>query len=542
MSDHTDTWQCENCGAVVDVSSLGFYAPVECQICGNTAFVHRRLGNFEVTDILGYGGMSTVYAARDVLLHRDVAVKLLSVDDPDQTNIFERFENECAMMAKVRHPNVVSVYSAGRAGASFYIAMEMVRGMNLEDMVSPEQPLPELQAVEIIEQVANGLAAAYRSGILHRDMKPGNVIISQKGKAKVLDFGLANKKLSTETDEVLWVTPYYAAPETLRREVEDVRTDIYALGMTLRHLVSGQSDFGLAEPPSTPKALLSAKKKLPPLRTVNSALHPALVACVDHMTAFDPARRPENYNVLLRELAEVKMELRIGSMADSPEYRRKRNLMLAGLTGITLLVGAGAAAVNWYLSRPEPEQLVLPLAKNVPIHEIELTHELTACLKSGEPSSIRAQKALELSNQSKECTTAAWAAFCAYFCALDAADPVLRESAWDRFYSVCTEDLNELGLYQSPAGEHFVEQLAYIAENGDEGAETPAPSEKIPELSSSLLSGLAMVRFAHSGTANGTPVNYCNMHITRGKRALEAEKGTYGRIFSEMEYIFKLPE
>ena len=122
MAAHAEIWQCPDCGAELDVSALGFYAQVTCPDCGQSEYVHTMLSNFRVEGVLGIGGMSVVLRARDLVLDRSVAIKVFNDAYRNQPDRISRFENECAMMAKVRHDNVVSVYSAGRARKQFYIA------------------------------------------------------------------------------------------------------------------------------------------------------------------------------------------------------------------------------------------------------------------------------------------------------------------------------------------------------------------------------------------------------------------------------------
>ncbi|MBQ2379198.1 MAG: serine/threonine protein kinase, partial [Akkermansia sp.] len=243
MASHAEIWQCPDCGAELDVSALGFYAQVSCPDCGQSEYVHTMLSNFRVDGVLGIGGMSVVLRARDLVLDRSVAIKVLNDAYRNQPDRISRFENECAMMAKVRHENVVSVYSAGRARRQFYIAMELVEGCDLDTMVHRDGPLSQELAIDYAIQIVKGLEAANKSGLLHRDMKPGNVIITPDGHAKVLDFGLALGQKDEDTEEIIWATPYYVPPETLERKDEDARTDIYALGMTLRFLLTGSETF-----------------------------------------------------------------------------------------------------------------------------------------------------------------------------------------------------------------------------------------------------------------------------------------------------------
>jgi serine/threonine protein kinase len=132
MSEAQEIWTCSRCGCRQDISQLGFYAEIACTGCGSLAHVHNLLANYKIDSVLGIGGMSVVFKARDLVLGRPLAIKVLNDTYRDAPERIAGFENECSLMAKVRHENVVSVYSAGWARGQFYIAMELVKGRNLE--------------------------------------------------------------------------------------------------------------------------------------------------------------------------------------------------------------------------------------------------------------------------------------------------------------------------------------------------------------------------------------------------------------------------
>lgn len=363
MEQETDIWQCPQCGTEVDVSDVGFYAEVSCPACRHAEIIHTVLANFRIDGVLGIGGMSVVLRGHDMVLNRTVAIKVLNETYRNQPERIARFENECAMMARVRHENVVQVYSASWARGQFYIAMELVDGQNLEHVVTAEEPLAPLTALEITRQVVLGLEAASKSGLLHRDMKPGNIIITEAGRAKVLDFGLSLGKRDEDTEEIIWATPFYVPPETLQRKQEDVRTDIYALGMTLRYLLTGVETF--ADSPQSVSELLQSKFKLPHLSEELPHLEESLCDLVDHMTAYDPADRPEDYRELMAELLEVESAIQQQGTEASPEKRRMRRYKLMLGAGATVAVGLAAACITASLASPPPVRKALPPAEQV---------------------------------------------------------------------------------------------------------------------------------------------------------------------------------
>ncbi len=348
MADQPEVWECPACAAVLDISGIGFYTRVACPQCGREEYVHTMLANFRIEGVLGVGGMSVVLRARDLVLGRPVAIKVLNDAYRDQPERIARFERECELMAKVRHGNVVPVYSAGWARGQFYIVMELINGRNLEVEVDSGGAMVPAEALEIVRQVVYGLDAAHHAGLLHRDMKPGNILIDQSGQAKVLDFGLSLETSTEDTEEIIWATPFYVPPETLMREAEDLRTDIYALGMTLRHLLTGNDQFPSS--PQSARELIECKQKLAPLRHEMPHLDSSFCELVDHMTCFKPSGRPESYKQLLTEIAEVQASLaeRAAGFASPRRRRRFRNAAL--LIFGTPALGAGlAAAVAWSL-------------------------------------------------------------------------------------------------------------------------------------------------------------------------------------------------
>ncbi len=348
-----ETWKCPQCQTVVDISDQGFMSEIMCPGCGMVNTVHTVLHNFRLERVLGVGGMSVVLQARDLVLNRTLAIKVLNETYRNEPERIARFEKECALMAKVRHPNVVSVYSAGVARGQFYIAMELVEGNNLELMVSPMQPMAPLRALSIVRQVAKGLSAANRAGLLHRDIKPGNVLLTRTGRAKVLDFGLSLGKADEDTEETIWATPFYVPPETLRREPEDVRTDIYALGMTLRFLLSGCETF--PNVPQTIEELLDCKKNLTRLKCSECGIDETYADLVDHMTAYDINRRSTGYADLLLELDEVRDAQKAYELARTPEgrkLRRKKQLLINFCVLMVSLLSMWLASI---IFTPEPQ-------------------------------------------------------------------------------------------------------------------------------------------------------------------------------------------
>lgn len=257
---------CPECGQAMDVSQLPPYANAICPGCQALTRVKTRMGPYRITGKLGKGGMSVVYRAEDSVLGREVALKVLNDTYAGDALRSERFEREAQIMARVSHENLVQIYAVGRDQGLFYIAMELVEGSGLDALITAEERVPEDKVLRLTLDIVRGLDAAWNAGLMHRDIKPANVLQSPDGVAKIVDFGLSLLHSESDVEREIWVTPYYAAPETLLRGEEDFRTDMYALGATMYHLLVGAPPRVDASQSSD--VLLETKKNLPRLEQV----------------------------------------------------------------------------------------------------------------------------------------------------------------------------------------------------------------------------------------------------------------------------------
>jgi serine/threonine-protein kinase len=206
---------------------------------------------YELGEIIGFGGMSEVHKARDIRLSRDVAIKVLRADLARDPTFYLRFKREAQNAAALNHPAIVAVYDTGEAevdgGPLPYIVMEYVDGDTLRDIVRGKGPLPPRRAMEIIADVCAALDFSHKAGIVHRDMKPANIMINRSGAVKVMDFGIAraladNSNPMTQTAAVIG-TAQYLSPEQARGETVDARSDVYSVGCVLFEILTAEPPF-----------------------------------------------------------------------------------------------------------------------------------------------------------------------------------------------------------------------------------------------------------------------------------------------------------
>ncbi|CAN5497066.1 hypothetical protein BH20VER3_BH20VER3_15100 [soil metagenome] len=292
---------CPNCGHRVVTAGVEPFGKVNCPQCGHQLRVERVFENYLVVEPLGTGGMGSVYKARDTRLNRFVALKLLRKEFAGDAEFTAKLQDEARITASIKHPHVVEVYSVGEDHGQFYVVMELVDGGSLDDRIEDEKRISEIQALEVGLQVAKGLQAALEAGLIHRDIKPGNILFADRQTAKIVDFGLALLAAQhAETEGEIWGTPYYVAPERLTNAKEDFRSDLYSLGATLFHAVSGRPTF---EDETQSAAELKKLKSNPiGLREVAPDVSEETAAVIDQMLQPSPADRQSSYKELIAQL------------------------------------------------------------------------------------------------------------------------------------------------------------------------------------------------------------------------------------------------
>ena len=323
MASEPTAQTCSGCGTTVDTTAAEPLARIACPTCGKKIRVERTFDHFAVVETLGVGGMGTVYKARDMQLDRFVALKLLRRDLGGEEDHKARLQQEARIAAAVSHPCVIQVFDSGTDHGQFYVVMELVDHGSLDDLMALQPRLPEQRVLEIGIQVARGLRAAHRRGLIHRDVKPANILFVDEHAAKIGDFGLA----STATQRwaiggVVWGTPEYVAPERLNNDPEDFRSDIYSLGATLFHAIAGKPPIEASTNSAT--ALLESKQRPLDLQTTAPDVSAATVDVLQRMIAADPAQRFSSYDDLVAELERAWRALALEDATSGGETRRRR--------------------------------------------------------------------------------------------------------------------------------------------------------------------------------------------------------------------------
>jgi len=353
---------CPACGASIDTTNAEPLQKITCPSCGETVHAEGVFDNFVILETVGVGGMGTVYKARDTLLDRFVALKLLRRDLEGGLDATAELRQEARAAAAVNHPNIVQVFSSGIAHGQFYLVMELVEHGSLDDFIEQKKRLPEEQVLEVGIQAAKGLRAAYSKGSIHRDVKPANILFADEHLAKIGDFGLAG--VTAEARGEIWGTPYYVAPERLNHQPEDFRSDMYSLGATLFHALAGTAP--IEGETNSASELLALKRQPHLLSMIVPDVSPDTARVLQRMIAPEPAQRFSSYDELVAELEGAYRKLTGRDLIDVATAKRKTRRIIAVAAAVLLLVAIG---VFFYVRKTEHQ---IAVSSNlIPVAELE---------------------------------------------------------------------------------------------------------------------------------------------------------------------------
>ena len=332
------------------------------------------IGHYEILDAIGAGGMGEVYRARDTKLLRDLALKVLPIDVATDVDRLIRFEREARSASALNHPNIVTIYEIGRFDTMSYIAMELVAGRTLRDVIM-DGPLPIRRFITIAAQIADGLARAHDAGIVHRDLKPENVMITRDGTAKILDFGLAKLvgdhtelvTVSQTTPGLVQGTVGYMSPEQASGKAVDSRSDQFSLGAVLYEMATAKRPFSRNTNAETLAAVIRDEPE--PLHSLVPDLPLALRWAIERCLAKDPDERYASTRDLSRDLAQLRDHVSGASQRVSIPIPARAGRFSGWTMVIPWLAAAtfaAVAAVAWLRPESVPAARLVRLTEPLP--------------------------------------------------------------------------------------------------------------------------------------------------------------------------------
>jgi serine/threonine protein kinase len=313
---------CEN--TVFIPGDLAPLATVPCTKCGHPIMMPMRLRQFELRGIIGSGGMGNVYRSWDTMLERMVAVKLMKKELLEDPKALESFYREARACARLNHTNIVHIYTFDEWEGHQYLVMELADRGSLDARIEKLHALPELDVLDIGIKIASALDMALKYDLLHRDIKPGNILFNADHEPKLVDFGLARKAdMEHEIEDMIWGTPYYVAPEKIKREPETFLSDMYSLGATIYHAMTGHVPFDAP----TPEEVIVAHVQTPltPPNLVVPEITQGTSDALVRVMAKNPAERFLSYDEFIMAL-EAARSLLLRQQSQSPHSSKPKGL------------------------------------------------------------------------------------------------------------------------------------------------------------------------------------------------------------------------
>ncbi len=314
---------CGHCKAKTFISGdLAPFAVEPCKKCGHPVMLPVTLRNFELLSIIASGGMGTVYTAHDVKLDRQVALKMMKREMAADPEVLQAFYREARAGAALNHTNIIHVYSFDEFEDQPYLVMELADQGSLDHRIETEGQVPELDVLDVGIKMASALASALRHNLLHRDIKPGNILYNIEGEPKLIDFGLVR---AAEADHVweehVWGTVYYVAPEKIERKGEDFHSDMYSLGGTLYHALTGHVPF---EAPTVEEVVAAhVHTPLTPPDQVLLGITEGTSNALVRAMAKDPGDRFKDYEEMQMALEAARSQLLVQQVREADQTPNK---------------------------------------------------------------------------------------------------------------------------------------------------------------------------------------------------------------------------
>ncbi|MBQ9632493.1 MAG: Stk1 family PASTA domain-containing Ser/Thr kinase, partial [Lachnospiraceae bacterium] len=316
-----------------------------------------RLGNrYEIIEKIGTGGMSNVYRAKDHSLNREVAIKVLKEEYANDTAFVTKFRAEAQAAAGLEHPNIVNVYDVGKEDESYYIVMEHIEGITLKTYIAKKGQLSYNEVISIAIQVGRGIEAAHKKGIIHRDIKPQNIMISKEGKVKVTDFGIAHAVSSNTVSADLMGSVHYSSPEQARNGYVTYSSDIYSLGIVMYEMCTGRVPFDGETTVAIAIQHLQSEMQPPSVYAPN--LHISLEKIIKKCTMKSPDRRYASIDELLVDLkkALINPDEDFVSITDTSESGKTRVITEEEVDEIRVVPGTKVTPPPKKREKPKPRE------------------------------------------------------------------------------------------------------------------------------------------------------------------------------------------
>lgn len=333
---------CAKCSQPIDVAASAPFTKIHCPACAAEMRVPARFANFILLDQLGKGGMGAVYKAYDETLGRTVALKVMQQSIGQDRAFVEQFLQEARALAAINHPHIVQIYSYGEENGQPYIVMELVDGARLDHIHDKQKALDEIFVLQTAVQVIRGLQAANAAGMTHGDIKPANILFDKAGSAKVADFGLARFSGEKPKPGEVWGTPYYVAPEVVKGQAPNAGSDIYSLGATLYHVLTGEPPFNCETVTDT--VLLRFKEPAPDPRVFKNSISAKTAAILLRTLELDPFARYPTYESLLKDVNDA-LEPLLEARSGKKKVPDKKSVVVPVVIGLVVVALIGGLSI-----------------------------------------------------------------------------------------------------------------------------------------------------------------------------------------------------